>query len=181
MKKTALSLFLGIGLFLTAAAQEQGPKYKIGIGGEYLFPQGNTAQYNGAGYGVSVLGEYKLLPKLNATLSGSYISLPYSKLYKQMVDPWLAEPLKSRTFYPVKGGAKYYFGKYFYAAAEAGAAITLDEGSNTSFAYAGGLGAALALNAKSNLDLGIKYETWALNSSSTSSFIGLRAAYLFGF
>ncbi|MES2418064.1 MAG: outer membrane beta-barrel protein [Bacteroidota bacterium] len=181
MKKILLSFSLIIGLLFSAMAQKQDSKYKISVGAEVLIPSGSAAEYNGTGYGASVQGEYKLLPNLSATLSGAYISLPYSKLYKEMVDPWLTSPLKNRVYYPVKGGAKYYFGKYFYGAAEAGASITTDVSSATSFAYAGGLGTSLSIAEKSNLDLGIRYETWALSTSSTVSFIGVRAAYAFGF
>jgi len=181
MKKLILSLSLIAGLFFSAIAQ-QDPKYKVSVGAEFLYPLNGVSEFYSAGYGASLQGEYRLLPNLKATVSGGYISLEVNKLYKDIFNPWGVGLKSSNIFYPVKAGAKYYFNKSIYAAGELGATISKDQNARAnSFAYAGGLGATFAVSPKSSLDLGVKYEAWALSASNTYSFVGLRAAYAFGF
>lgn len=181
MKHLILSLSLLAGLFFSASAQQQDSKYKVSLGGELLYALGNTAEFYNIGYGASVLGEYKLSPKLNITASGGYTIVSVSKLYKDIYSPWGID-YKDLVIYPAKAGLKYNFHKNFYAAAEAGAAISPDQDAReTSFAYAGGLGAILPVSSKSSFDIGLRYESWALSASNSYSFAGLRAAYVFGF
>lgn len=181
MKHIILSLALIIGIFFSISAQEQASKYNVSLGGEFLYTLGSAAEFYSAGYGASLQGEYKLLPKLSITASGGYISLSVSKLYKDIFTPWNTE-LSSKIFYPVKAGLKYNFHKNFYAGAEAGAAISKDQNARAnSLAYAGGLGTTFVISPKSSLDIGIRYEAWALSVNNTYSFGGLRAAYVFGF
>ena len=181
MKHIIVSLSLIVGIFFSASAQERTSKYKISLGGEFLYALGSTGEFYSSGYGGSLQGEYKLSPKLNITASGGYISLAVSKLYKDIFTPWNVE-LSSKIFYPVKAGLKYNFHKNFYAGAEAGAAISKDQNARaTSLAYAGGLGNTFVISPKSSLDVGIRYEAWALSANNTYSFAGIRAAYVFGF
>ncbi len=181
MKQFLLSFSLLACLSFCAVAQQQDSKIKLSVGGEYLIAVGNSAEYLGAGYGASLQGEYTILPKLNLTASAAYISLAASKLYKEIYEPWYGAKIPNSVYYPVKAGAKYYLHKNFYAAAEAGASITTEEGRETSFAYAGGIGGSFAISAKSSIDIGVRYETWALSINSKDTFVGVRAAYRFGF
>ncbi len=182
MKKIVGSLALIIGLSFSALAQDETPKYKVSLGGEFLYVIGNAVEFHNVGYGASLQGEYKLTPKLNVTASGGYISLGVSKLYKDIYSPWLTESIKNPILYPVKAGLKYNFHKKIYAAAEAGAAIAPSNAIRaTSFAYAGGLGTNFEVSSKSSIDVGVRYEAWSLNANNTYSFVGLRAAYVFGF
>ncbi len=182
MKKLVGSLALIIGLTFSVLAQDQTSKYKVSLGGEFLYPVGEQVmEYYSNGYGASLQVEYKLTPKLNVTASGGYISLSLSKLYKEIYTPWNVE-LSNKIFYPVKAGLKYNFYKSFYAAAEGGASISKDKAvRETSFAYAAGVGTNFVISAKSSIDLGVRYESWALNANNSYSFAGLRAAYVFGF
>ena len=87
--------------------------------------------------------------------------------------------------YPIKAGIKYYFGK-IYGAAEGGIAISLAKNRNSSFVFAGGVGTSFSVSQKSNIDVGIRYEGWSSYVESNtktkiSTFVGLRAAYAFGF
>ena len=181
MKQLLLSLFLITGLFFSAAAQQQDVKYKVSIGGEYLTAAGASAEYLGSGYGASIQGEYNLLPKLNVTVSAAYLSLGVAKLYKEIYEPWYETKFSNAVYYPVKAGAKYFFYKNFYAAAEGGASITKVEGKSTLFIYTGALGSTFKISPKSSLDLAVRYETWALSVNARDTFLGIRAAYAFGF
>lgn len=80
-------------------------------------------------------------------------------------------------YIPVKVGAKYFFnesGSGVYGLAELGAGFGTNEGSGTSFVYSPALGYAW----DNGLDLGVKYEGLAKNSTTTGYF-GLRIAYGF--
>lgn len=180
MKPFKLILLLISCLFSTVMAQTQktAAEHKVSVGAEFAFPTGDLATSYGYGYGASIQGEYNVLPNLNATVSGGYLELAYSKLYKDLWEPWLDYKLKNTVVYPVKVGGKYYFGKRYYSAAEVGAAITTEEGRATALSFAGGFGSSLAISAKSSIDLGARFEVWSMNGTTT--FVGLRAAYSFG-
>lgn len=181
MKRILLSFSLIAGLIFSALAQQQDPNFKVSVGGEFLYAVGDVTKFYDFGYGASLQGEYKLSPKLSATASGGYVILAVSKLYEAIYSPWGVK-FDNSTFYPVKGGLKYKFHPNFYAAGEAGAAISKNQAVRaTSFAYAGGLGAAFPFSSKSSLDVGLRYEAWALSTKDVYSFVGLRAAYVFGF
>lgn len=187
MKKILLSFSLLAGLTFSTLAQQsaltlqQDPKIKVSIGGEYLYAIGNSAEYLNAGYGASIQGEYMVLPKFKVTASAAFVSLSPSKLYREIYEPWYGSKIPNSVYYPVKAGAKYYFLENFYAAAEAGATITTEENRTTSFVYVGGLGSSFEVSSKSSIDVGLRYETWALSAKSKDTFVGLRAAYCFGF
>ncbi|SFG91154.1 outer membrane beta-barrel protein [Pedobacter insulae] len=180
MKKILLSFSLIAGLTLSVFAQQQNQKIKVGIGGEFLYALGSTAEFYNLGYGVSAQGEYLFSPKLSATLSGGYMVLTINKLFKEIYEEWDVK-IDSKTFYPVKAGLKYNLNKTFYAAAEAGASISKDKTARgNSFAYAGGLGSSFEVSSKASLDFGLRYEEWAVSAKDRLSFIGFRAAYSFG-
>ncbi len=175
MKKLVLSLALVAGLGLAASAQTEGAVRKLSIGGEYGFPtEKGTKDLMYAG--GSLQFEQPVAKSLNLTLSGGYISQMFTGDTKDALK--LANLKTSYGIIPLKAGLKYYFGGNFYAAGEAGAAISAEKGGNTAFAFAPGLGASFSVADKSSLDFGLRYETWSNNGSS--SFVGLRAAYAFG-
>ncbi|RZK43015.1 MAG: hypothetical protein EOO90_05000 [Pedobacter sp.] len=179
MKKLILSFALVTGLALSSFAQDS--KYKLSLGGELLGAIGDATEFYSIGYGGSFQAEYKLNEKLNLTASGAYVMLSVSQRYKDIYSPWGVE-VENSTFYPVKAGLKYSVYKNIYLAGEAGASISKDKlVRETSFAYSGGVGTSLPISKRSALDLGLRYEAWSLNSSNTYSFVGLRAAYAFGF
>ncbi|MEJ5996138.1 hypothetical protein WG904_17045 [Pedobacter sp. Du54] len=179
--KYILSLFFIAGLLLSANAQQLDSKYKVSLGGELLSAFGSTAEFYGMGYGGSLQAEYSLSSKLNVTLSGGYVSVEVSKRYKDIFTPWGYVP-KNTVVYPAKAGLKYNFYKKYYAAAEGGMAISKDKGvRGNSFAYAGGVGTNFEISNKTSIDVGLRFEEWAVSSTDRLSFVGLRAAYVFGF
>lgn len=176
-----VSLFLIAGLFFSASAQQQEAKYKVSLGGEFLYAVGSTAEFYDIGYGGSVKGEYVITPKLSATVSGAYIIQRINKLYKEIFLPW-GNVIGDKTFYVAKGGGKYTLYKNYYVAAEGGLAISKDKvARGNSFAYAAGVGTNFEISKKSSIDVGLRFEEWAVSSGDRLSFAGLRAAYVFGF
>jgi hypothetical protein len=179
--KHLLTLFFIVGLFFSASAQQQDSKYKVSVGGELMSALGSTAEFYNIGYGASAQGEYRLSPKLSATLSGAYIIQTLNKVYKEIFLPW-SGPIGDKTFYVGKAGAKYNFYKRYYAAAEGGVAISKDKvARGNSFAYAAIVGTSFEISKKSSIDVGIRFEEWAVTSRDRLTFGGVRAAYVFGF
>ncbi|WP_343524467.1 hypothetical protein [Pedobacter sp.] len=178
MKKVLLSLLMVAGLGFAASAQTEGAVNKISVGPDFALPIGDFGDVYSLGYGGSVQGELNVAKSLNLTGSAGYLSFSYKKEYKDLVKA-LGGNLKNEGAIPVKVGAKYYFGGNFYGAGELGAAFGTGEGSSTAFAYSPTLGASFSVADKSSIDLGIRYEGWSRNGS-TSSFIGIRAAFAFG-
>lgn len=170
MKKSLLLFPVLFFLILTAKAQTQGAVQKLSIGAEIALPTSlGTKDLLLAG--GSLQYEYPVGKSVSVTGSGGYISLfSTDKNVPGNVG-----------FIPVKAGIKYYFGNSFYAATELGATIGTDEGVGTGLAFSAGLGTSLAVSPKSNVDLGVRFETWPQHGSfSNLSFVGFRAAYAFG-
>ena len=180
MKQIILSFSLIASLFFSARAQ-QNAKYKVSLGGEFLNAVGSTAEVYSMGYGGSLKGEYKLTPKLSTTLSVGYTTVETSKLYKAIFTPWGGN-VNGFVVYPAKAGLKYKLHKFLYVAADAGAAFSADPLVRShSFAYAGGVGSNFEISPKSSIDVGVRYEEWALSTRIRDSFAVVRAAYVFGF
>jgi len=163
------------GLGNAVSAQTSQAINKISVGADVVLPTGDLSAISGVGFGGSVSGELNVVKNLNLTASAGYLNFSYKKVFR---DYFKAAGVGNMAAIPVKGGAKYYFGQNFYGAAELGAAFSTGEGSETAFIYAPTLGTSFSVSPKSSLDLGIRYESWS--SDGTSSFLGLRAAFAFG-
>jgi len=185
MMKSILTLIgLLCGLVFCANAQTSptsAHKIFVRIGPEVLFPVGTTAELNGISPGVSLQGAYQILPQLELTLSAMAVSVPPSKLYRELWEPWYATKFKNSLFFPVKAGGRYQVLPRLFVAAQAGASIPKDSFREVSFAYEAGLGTSFKCSGRSAFEIAAKYEAWALNAHSVTSFLGLRAAYSFGF
>ncbi|MBL0356852.1 MAG: hypothetical protein IPP72_08140 [Chitinophagaceae bacterium] len=75
---------------------------------------------------------------------------------------------------PVLAGARIYFAEKFYGSAQLGMSLSTESGGGSAFTYAPGFGYKVS----ENFDLLLKYQA-ATKSGSTTSFLGLRAAYNF--
>ncbi|MDQ7949297.1 MAG: hypothetical protein REI78_10290 [Pedobacter sp.] len=174
MKKLVLSFALIAGLAFAASAQTEGAVRKLSVGAEFGIPTEGSDELL---FGGSLQFEQPIAKSFNLTLSAGYIA---DMITGDSKDILKAAGFKtSYGFVPLKGGAKYYFAKNFYGAAELGAAISTENGGGTAFAFGPTLGASFAVADKSNLDFGVRYENWSRNGAS-SGFIGLRAAFSFG-
>jgi len=177
MKKAILSLLTIATLSYSASAQSNNGNAKLSVGAELAIPTGNLSLIQSLGYGGSLQGEFKVAESLKITGSAGYLTFAYKKEIKDGFKEAGIE-LENQAGIPVKAGAKYYFGKVFYGAAELGAAFSTNKGAGTAFVYTPTVGISLPLSEKNNLDLGVRYESWSYEG--TSSFIGIRAAYAFG-
>lgn len=175
MKKLLLSLALVAGLGFAASAQTEGAVRKLSVGADFGFPTGSNSE-DQLFAGGSLQFEQPVAKALNLTLSAGYIA---NMVTGDTKDAFKLLGLPTSIGYiPLKAGAKYYFGGNFYGAGEIGAAISTEDGIGSKFIIAPTLGASFSVSDKSSLDLGVRYETWSNNGST--SFLGLRAAFAFG-
>lgn len=195
MKKNILPV-LAFLLISAIARAQSGDKITLSLGPELGIPF-NTNSYNYGhirdfykdGIGGSLKIELPVTKLLHFTASAGYISYPnvyYLALTATEEAPagyvYPADQLsnnKPYNFIPVKAGLQYYYSRYLYADAEAGAAIKSNSAAKTSFIYSGGLGGVIPFNAVSGLDIGFRYERGyqALVYPSPMSQFGIRLAY----
>lgn len=176
MKKLLLSLALITGFGLVANAQTQSAIRKLSLGADFGIPIGDFSK-DRILVGGSLLYEHPISQSFSLTGSVGYLS---KQLTGDTRTEFKASGLPtSGSNIPIKVGGKYYFGRYFYAAAELGAAITTSSGGGEGFIYAAGVGASLPVSKKSSLDIGLRLENWSYRGG-TDRFVALRAAYSFG-
>lgn len=153
---------------------------KIGVGSEIGFPSRNFVGISEIGLGGSVKAEFPIASSFALTLNGGIMNF-FGKR-NQLLN------VQDLTYAPVKAGLKYHLSETFYAEGQIGAALALNNGQKTLFAWTPGLGSVFNLSGENKLDLGIRYEGWTgkneslafLNTSRTKSFLGIRFAYVFG-
>ncbi|WP_316832188.1 hypothetical protein [Pedobacter aquatilis] len=165
-------------IFLTIGAKAQ--QTKIGVGVEAGFPSGNFSGISAIGTGASLKVEFQIASAFSLTATGGFMN--FFGRHSQLVN------IQDFTYIPVKGGLKYQLSETFYAEGQLGAALPLNNGQKTLFAWSPGLGNFFNLPGKSALDLSIRYEGWTgkneslsfLNTSNTKGFASVRFAYVFG-
>lgn len=155
-----------VALFFTTNANAQSQKLGIGIIGG--IPTSDA--YNVA-LGADLRYQFNVDKQLSIPVTAGYTHLKGKEIGNTGID------VPSYGYIPVKVGAKYFFndsGAGVYGLAELGAGFGTKDGSGTAFVYSPALGYAWS----NGIDLGVKYEGLARNSTSTGYF-GLRLAYGF--
>ncbi|MCC7231698.1 MAG: outer membrane beta-barrel protein [Bacteroidia bacterium] len=185
MKKIVLNVLVlsAVCLLGTTPAFSQSGRFSIGLEG--AFPTGDFGDAAGTGFGASVRYEHPVSDNIALTGTVGYITFGS----KTESVPGF-EYKFTWSMIPVQVGAKYYFSEMmngFYGAVELGihassakSTVTImgTEVSNTAsssdFSYAPEIGYHLA-----NIDIGARYQMIS-TTGSTSSYFGIRAAYVFG-
>ncbi len=165
MKKLLLSLGLLAGLSFATYAQTEGAVKKLSVGAEVGLPTSEVFKEDFLMAGASLQLEQPVAKSFNLTVLAGYNSMFTT----------LKNISYSIDYIPVKIGGKYYFGGNFYGAGEIGATFKAGKGGGTALSFAPALGASFSIADKSNLDFGLRYETWSNDGSI--SFVGLRAAF----
>ncbi|PYF73914.1 porin family protein [Pedobacter nutrimenti] len=178
MKKLfLLTAIAGVFAFSSVSAQsKKDPAMngaKLSVGAEFALPMGDLKDVSKLGFGGSLVYIAPIADDLKFTASAGYINFSGKDF------TFMGQQLPKVNFatIPVKAGLRYYFVENFYGAAELGAAFGT-KGRGTAFAYSPGIGMEFPVADKSSVDLGVRYEGWSKNG--TSSFIGIRAAFNFG-
>ncbi|MBE7179117.1 MAG: hypothetical protein INR69_22125 [Mucilaginibacter polytrichastri] len=166
MKKTIYLTLIAACMSVAAMAQTGGGSTKtpyLSIGVEGALPaQANTGL--SFGLGGSAKFDFPVAENLYVTASGGFVSFFPKQELKDL-------GIKNANYVPLKAGAKYFFSPMFYGAAELGAALSVDQGGGTAFAYSPGIGVLLG----ENIDAGVRYEGWSNNGSFNQ--VALRLAY----
>ncbi len=176
MKKINQLVFTALFVFAVSPAFSQ-----FSAGGDLAIPAGNLSNYATVGLGLSARYEAPIaaVKNLNWTASAGFITF-IGKTYRTYVgnnpitgQPMYASSTTTSTVLPIVGGAKYYFmeaNKGFYGALDLGLYVATGAYSSTYFGVGPGVG--------------YKMNTWdftaRINAVSDVTFLGLRAAYVFG-
>jgi hypothetical protein len=195
MKKTGLLLLLVLGLSSISTINAQNGRFSLGP--EVGIPMGDFGDFYGPAFGGSFRYEHPIGDKMGLTITAGYLVSAASS-----GDLGTGVDLGVIGMAPLQAGFKYYFMDQqdgFYAMANLGVHITtvaasgaLESASATGLSYAPEIGYALE-----NWDFGLRYQlfgyptyefsidpvTYAVTSetsTSTESYIALRAAYVFG-
>lgn len=164
------------GINFLANAQTERAIRKLSLGADFGVPVGDFSK-DRILVGGSLSYEHPIAPSLSLTGSVGFLAknITGDTRTEFKASGWPT----SISNIPIKAGVKYYFGRYFYASGELGAAITTSSGGGEGFVYAAGIGASLPVFKKSSLDLGLRFENWSYGAG-TDRFVALRAAYSFG-
>lgn len=174
MKRLFLLSFL-FAAVSAASAQHMGiPPYtakpRLSVGAEFTLPTGDFGKVFTIGFGGSGKVEIPLTRYLYGTATAGFITY-YLK-------PEVKDLSINKSYIPLKAGAKYYFGGYFYGEGELGASIGANKNAGTSFAWAPGAGVSFPITKDGYLDAGIRYEKWARQGGDINQ-VGFRVAYKF--
>ncbi len=200
MKKVLLGLATCLAL---TSVQTMAQKGRISGGLELALPMGDFGDNAGFGFGASGRYEHPIGDKMGITATLGYITFA-----KKTFDTGFGKYEYKSSMIPIQAGFKYYFKEAqdgFYVMAEVGVHLftakvtspdftffgvtvagTKETSSNTYLSYAPAIGYHLA-----NIDLGLRYQlfsyettvssgTSSVTKTSTASYLGIRAAYVFG-
>lgn len=156
--------------FGAKAQTNDGGKFNIGI--ETGIPLGNASDISSIALGASLKYELPIVQKTYFTISAGYSEFLYSGSYKDFLREY-GVTKSSSGFVPLKAGIKYYFSPNFFGEAQAGAAISTDQGGGTAFAYAPGVGYSF----NGGFEFGVRFEGWTHDGSLNQ--VGFRLAYRF--
>lgn len=174
------SIILLLMVLMTAGqvkAQSTDPgKLRFGIGLDGLIPVGNTSTYQHSGLGITPRLQYSVSDKLAVTFtSGIYHFFPKTVTYP-VSGSFPSFTIKSKSdVIPVKAGAKFFIGRNFYIAGEAGLGFEVAEGGGPiHFLWSSGIGYA-----GKKWDIGARYENFSGHGYS-DGVTAIRVAYGFG-
>ncbi|MES2827817.1 MAG: outer membrane beta-barrel protein [Bacteroidota bacterium] len=174
MKRLILTTaIVGLLGFTSLNAQTKDPAMggpKLGIGAEFAFPTGSTADGVDFGYGGSLQYQHPIANKLNVTGSAGFINFKSKEILGTTFNAG---------FIPVKAGLRYFLAENIFVNGEVGASFSTEDGGSTGFAYSPGIGIEFPVADGGTIELGGRYEGWKYDGGTTK-FVGLRLAYNFG-
>ena len=161
---------------------------RISAGLELAMPMGDWADFTGFGFGVTLGFELPVGDNLGVLAQAGYINFA-GKDFEIDMGPLGTATVEGASLgaIPVQVGAKYYFtdnqeGVYLGVLAGVHIMSSSAEGaeSNTNF----GVAPMLGIFVTENIDIALRYQMLfdkneVTDESTTSSYLGLRAAYVF--
>jgi hypothetical protein len=159
--KLLASAVAAVAIFFTTnvnAQSEDSKATRLGIGLSGGIP---TTK----GYDVALGADLRLQKDFSSNISG-LLSAGYTRFVRDAAD---------YGFVPLKAGVKIFFAESAYFSGELGAGIGTNEGSNTAFLWAPGIGYGW----DNGLDLGLRYEGAEFKGGGSLGQVALRVAYGF--
>lgn len=168
-----LVFFIGLQQAQQIFAQANKPgSFSINFGPEMVFPETDFRKTHNIGYGASVKAEYTFGKHGSATINTGY-SVFSGRTYFETISASTTN-YTSQVAIPVKAGARYYFGR-FYFFGETGLVFLIKNFNSTNALFSAGAGDKIKLGDKF-LDISLRQETW-LNSTQNFNMAVLRVAY----
>ncbi len=179
MKKIKICL-LALTVLVAATSFGQDDKKKAGgnslsVGAEVGLPMGTFGDFNKLGIGGSAKAAFGIFEGGAVTLSAGYMTFSGKDYTVSVLGQTITVPGAKANIIPVKAGLRYMLGGGIYAEPQLGMSF-LSGGGGSAFTYAAGVGTMI----NNQIDIGVRYESFS-KGGGTSSFIGARVAYSFGF
>ncbi len=166
-------------LFFSTLSLKAQNTTNLSVGAEIGLPSGNFSGISAIGTGASIKLDLPVSNQFALSLNAGFMN--FFGRRSQILT------VKDLTYIPIKAGLKYYLSEGFYAEAQAGTGLPINEGQKILFVWSPGVGNIFKLRGKGLLDVGLRYEGWTgrndeiqfLNRSNSKGFAGLRVAYAF--
>jgi hypothetical protein len=146
--------------------------FSINFGPELLVPESNFRRTHNIGYGTSIKAEYTFGKHLSTTVNSGFTTFKGRGFFP--VGSSIQEDYKSILAIPIKAGARYYLGNFYFQGE--GGLIFLNRFTNaTNAVFTVGLGDKIKLG-YNKLDISLRQEIW-LNSPDNFNMAVIRVAY----
>lgn len=169
MKRLVIGLLFGFIAQASTAQQTSNSPYpvrpRVNLDLGVSFPSGDYGGLFDVGFGGSGGLDIPVTRALYATGNAGVTSF-YRK------------DSETRTFIPMKVGAKYYFSRMIYGQAEIGTSVGVQQGAGTAFIFAPGVGISYPISDKSSINLGLRYESWSRDGGNLEQ-VAFKAGYQF--
>ncbi|MDX9750548.1 MAG: outer membrane beta-barrel protein [Flavobacteriales bacterium] len=177
------------GAMIAGCSMVMAQESRFSAGLELAMPMGDWADFTGFGFGVSLGYEIPVGDNLGVLAQAGYINFS-GKDFEIDMGPLGTTTIEGASLgaIPIQVGAKYYFsdnqeGAYLGVLTGLHIMSSSAEGaeSNTNF----GVAPMFGFFVTENIDLALRYQMLfdkneVTDESTTSSYLGLRAAYMFG-
>ncbi|MGV3706199.1 MAG: hypothetical protein ACO1NU_12555 [Arcticibacter sp.] len=169
MKRIVIGLLFGFIVQESIAQQTSNTPYpvrpRVNMDLEVSFPGGTYGDLFDIGFGGSGGLDIPVTRALYATGTAGVTSF-YRK------------DSETRTFIPMKVGAKYYITRMIYGQAEIGTSVGVQQGAGTAFIFAPGVGLSYPMTERSSVNAGFRYESWARDGGNIEQ-LAIKIGYQF--
>lgn len=163
MKRIVTALLFAAASYSTMAQTDSNAPYpvrpRLNADLEFSIPGGEYGKQFGYGFGGSGGLDIPVTKSLYATGAAGVMSF-----YQGGKET----PVETRTYIPMKAGAKYYFSPVLYAQMELGTGLGIQQGAGTVFIMTPGAGASWRITSRSAINTGIRFESWTREGGNIS-------------
>lgn len=162
MKRLVTGLLFGFVVQTSVAQQPSNTPYpvrpRVNLDLEVSLPGGTYGDLFDIGFGGSGGLDIPVTRALYATGSAGVTSF-YRK------------DSETRTYIPMKVGAKYYLSRMIYGQAEVGTSVGVQQGAGTAFVFSPGAGLSYPVTERSSINAGLRYESWSRDGGNIEQLV----------